>query len=335
MSSHPQAPEEEYRGARYAVIRKVLGQAIESGAAEPGLVLLERPLAELFGTSRAPVRRALDLLCDAGLIARFSGRGYVVARHGEVPEPKRRTLTAEALGLAPSAPLLDTRSAGEKLYDELFELLSTCMIFGHYQVDEGRAGEHFDVSRSVIREALLRLRDRGLVEKAPYSQWVTGPVTAQEVRDDYEMRWLLEPRALQKSAASLALGDLREMIARIDAMYTDTAIDLVALDRIEDDLHLHCLACCDNRRMTSTLRQVQMPLTINRLFYSAIGRGVHLPGLAEHRLVLDLLMRDQRDAAVEALRTHLVRARDRTLERLKSLSVFPEPAMPDFVKKIS
>ena len=37
--------------------------------------------------------------------------------------------------------------------------------------------DHYGVSRAVVREALMCLRDRGLVEKEPYSQWRAVPLT--------------------------------------------------------------------------------------------------------------------------------------------------------------
>ena len=61
--------------SRYAMIHQILRDAIVNGTARHGLVLLEAPLAELFGTSRVPVRKALDLLHAEGLICRFNGRG--------------------------------------------------------------------------------------------------------------------------------------------------------------------------------------------------------------------------------------------------------------------
>ncbi|RMS28868.1 Regulatory protein, GntR, partial [Pseudomonas coronafaciens pv. garcae] len=56
------------------------------------LVLLEAPLAELFGTSRVPVRKALNLLHEEELISRFDGRGYLVNPQSEHVEPLRLSL---------------------------------------------------------------------------------------------------------------------------------------------------------------------------------------------------------------------------------------------------
>ncbi|MFH7495220.1 GntR family transcriptional regulator, partial [Pseudomonas syringae pv. tagetis] len=54
--------------------------AIVSGAAANGLALLEAPLAELFGASRVPVRKARYLLDVDRLIRRMDGRGYLGTR---------------------------------------------------------------------------------------------------------------------------------------------------------------------------------------------------------------------------------------------------------------
>ncbi len=43
-------------------------------------MLLEGPLAEIFGASRSPVRQALRLLEREGLLHAFDGRGLLVGR---------------------------------------------------------------------------------------------------------------------------------------------------------------------------------------------------------------------------------------------------------------
>ena len=59
-STHKAA--EDTGSSRYEVIRHVLHNLLIQKKIPQGLVLLEGPLAQLFGTSRVPVRRALSLL---------------------------------------------------------------------------------------------------------------------------------------------------------------------------------------------------------------------------------------------------------------------------------
>lgn len=57
-----------------------LSQLIIRGELIPGEKLAEIPLAERFGVSRTPIRHALSVLEDAGLLIKDSGRSYVVRR---------------------------------------------------------------------------------------------------------------------------------------------------------------------------------------------------------------------------------------------------------------
>ena len=79
-----QAPEKVMKAvsasaSRYAMIHQLLRDAIVNGTARHGLVLLEAPLAELFGTSRVPVRKALNLLLEAERPMIYAGGGVVLA----------------------------------------------------------------------------------------------------------------------------------------------------------------------------------------------------------------------------------------------------------------
>src|SRR5258707_10256313 len=83
---------------RYRLIYDQLKNAIALGRIAPGLVLLEGPVARIFGTSRVPVRKAFELLHADELLRTFEGRGYLVAASdgGDTP-PLRTPLSESAL----------------------------------------------------------------------------------------------------------------------------------------------------------------------------------------------------------------------------------------------
>ncbi|SFB48895.1 DNA-binding transcriptional regulator, GntR family [Pseudomonas sp. NFIX10] len=330
------APAQDPRTAsRYAMIHQVLRDAITEGTALQGLVLLEAPLAELFGTSRVPVRKALDLLHEERLISRFDGRGYLINPLGLDIEPLRLPLSHVHLGLAHGEKRVDTRPLGERIHEEIGSALLTCITFGHYRLDEQAAAEHYGVSRAVVREALMRLRDRGLLEKEPYSQWLAGPLTAREVTEDYELRACLEPEALRQSAPGLSREQLQAMLERVTQAQQAEHCPEETIQRIEEDLHQHCLSGLQNRKMAALIRQAQSPMIISRIFSRLLGIGADPAMLAEHRLILELLLHGAFDAAALNLKEHLQRARQRMLQRLKVLSVVPEQDLPPYLSKIS
>ena len=322
----------EKGSARYEVIRQVLRHALLNEGVPKGLILLEGPLAQLFGTSRVPVRHALSLLHEEGLIARFEGRGFIVAQEGEEVEPLRVVLTRELLGLDLQQELVDVRSTGEKVLDSLNEVLSTAMIFGCYQVNEQKAAHYYHTSRAIIRESLLRLRDKGLVEKEPYSQWLTGPLTAREIADHFEIRASLEPAALRKSGALLPAEWLTARLETVQN-YRGRQLKSSELERLEEALHVHCLEPAGNKLMMQILRQNQSPFIVTRIFYDMLSIPVETAMLEEHALVYEMLLKGNADLAAACLRDHLERAQLRTLQRLKVLSVLPVPALPDFMER--
>lgn len=322
--------------ARYEMIRDALKSAICAGIAQPGLVLVEAPLSELFGTSRVPVRQALTLLHQEGLIQRFEGRGYLVNPNNEDVQILRLPLTLEVLGLSSDGQPIDNRPLGEKVYEQLVTTVTQYMAFGHYRLDEQLLANDLGVSRTIVREALMRLRDKGLVEKEPYTPWLLGPLTAKAVREDYELRAVLEPEALRRNALSLTSETLIPMLERISAAqrpgFAPTPSDLSA---IEADLHTRCLAGTANDRMIAVINQAQNSMGIARLVSEALAHTTNDAMLSEHRAVIEALLYGNSDSACLLLRDHLSRAKDRALQRLKVLSVIPEPATPAYLERIS
>ncbi|MDR2316209.1 MULTISPECIES: GntR family transcriptional regulator [unclassified Pseudomonas] len=329
-------PMEERTASRYETIRNTLREAILGGQAIPGLVLVEGPLAELFGTSRVPVRQALNLLHDEGLIRRFDGRGFLIDPEGTCEAPLRVPLTRKLLGLEPQEDLIDYRPLGERIYDHLAETVIRFMVFGHYRIDEQTAAQELNVSRNVVREALMRLRDKGLVEKEPYAQWLAGPLTAQAVKQDYELRILLEPDALRQGIEHVPRSELESMLKRIiTAQEAGRHVQRADIEQLEQDLHVTCIAGVSNTRMAAVIRQCQIPMNVGRVLHEALHTSNDEAMLIEHRLIFEALLYGTVESACSCLRDHILKARERTLQRLKVLSVLPEPQVPGYLQRMA
>jgi putative spermidine/putrescine transport system substrate-binding protein len=300
----------------YELVRDELARNIANGKLGQGVVLLEGPIATLLGVSRGPVKRALELLAEEGLIRRFGGRGYLV---GATAKPHRVNLLTLDLDVSGEIQDYAARAAWQKIYGEVAEAVVACTPFGAYQISESAMCSHFEVSRTVARDVLARLNHDGLIEKDRWSHWTAGPLTARDVREHYEMRLVLEPAALRQAAPSLARADLEAMRARIAA--ARQACDRASLAALERDLHESCLAPVSNRRLLAAIQQSRMPDVINRLFADHFGLHEAPAVMDEHDAVLVELLRGEAGSAARALQRHLQAALERTRARLKVLSV--------------
>ena len=317
---------------RYAAIESLLASAIDSGRIPAGTVLTEEPIARLFGTSRTPVRTALGDLLERGLLARFDGRGFVV-RGAEGIAPTRRPLTREMFGLSEDAPIHPMPVTSERIARDFETMLVHALPFGQFRVNEQGVADHYDVSRTVVRELLSRLQDRGLVQKNRQSHWIIGPLTAREVAHYFAVRGKLEPLALAESAPRLPPREVKAMWQRHEAaLAKGTELEAEELEELENDIHVRLLARSRNPHLLRMVHQSQLALVVNRVFASFVGAQPFQVSLREHAIILEFVMRGAYPMAAQALEEHLRLSAERTRKRLMAISVFPQPELPPYLK---
>jgi DNA-binding GntR family transcriptional regulator len=308
-------------------------EAIEKELLPAGVVVTEDPIARLFGTSRTPVRMAFNKLEDLGLLERFEGRGFIVSG---ADEPKRIVVTHQMLGLDKELVQLPQPMAAQRIARAFEGSIAQALPFGLYRVNEQAAADHFDVSRTIIRELLSRFQDRGLLRKDLRSHWVVGPLTAQDVAHYFAVRAKLEPLALLESAPLLSQDHISQMQVRVHAaMKTSEDITLSDLNRLETDLHVTLLSKSPNPHLRRMIHQSQIALSVNQVFAETVGTKPFSLALMEHCVVLEFLIRGSWNAAANALEEHLNLSAERTRKRLMAFSVFPEPELPDYLRRVS
>lgn len=338
MSTHrktAKAPPTNGPIPRYIGIGTKIIASIRQGKIQPGTVLTEEPIARFFGTSRTPVRTALNMLSDQGYLQRFEGRGFLVSGESEqVTEALRQTLTPEMFGLSTDTPDFSTPLASEIIARDFENSLILALPFGQFMVNEQAAANHYDVSRTVMRELLSRLQTRGILHKDKRSHWLIGPLTAREIAQYFSVRVKLEPLALQESASRIPMADIQVMMQRLQSGI-DKGYDLSKedLEDLESDLHIHLLSGCKNPHLLRMVHQSQLALIVNRVFASFVGTSPFIAPLQEHRFVLEFLLMGATPMAANALEEHLNRSAIRTRKRLMSISVFPQPDLPDYLKR--
>lgn len=318
---------------RYAAIEGKIIEAIEKELLPAGVVVTEDPIARLFGTSRTPVRMAFNKLEDLGLLERFEGRGFIVSG---ADEPKRIVVTHQMLGLDKELVQLPQPMAAQRIAQAFEASIAQALPFGLYRVNEQAAADHFDVSRTIIRELLSRFQDRGLLRKDLRSHWVVGPLTAQDVAHYFAIRAKLEPLALLESAPLLSQDLISHMQVRAHAaMKTSEDITLSDLNRLETDLHVTLLSKSPNPHLRRMIHQSQIALSVNQVFAETVGTKPFSLALMEHCVVYEFLIRGSWNAAANALEEHLNLSAGRTRKRLMAFSVFPEPDLPDYLRRVS
>lgn len=180
----------------------------------------------------------------------------------------------------------------------------------------------FNVSRSVIREALRSLEQRGMIESSqgrltvvlPESRWdVLDPVVLETYRDEGRIRpllreflWIrlrLEPEiAAEASRSSDAafLTDLRAILNRMEAL-----VDQPAAFFAEDmAFHKRLAAEVGNRVLTRLMTTIGDLFNVSRDL-ALDSRDAPSGALAFHHRIYEAVMTSDEDGARDAMRDHL------------------------------
>jgi DNA-binding GntR family transcriptional regulator len=195
------------------------------------------------------------------------------------------------VGVSGHTPLRE--KAFERIRGEL--LASGPRAFGGRLVEQQLAVE-LEMSRTPVRDALRRLAVIGLVEEASGGGYVPRRVRLRDVREQFDIRLLLEPKAAELAAARPA-DDLAAAFAALDAVGVEavdgSAFHLAVAEASGNEVLMRSIATIDERSFV---------LRVSGGCSAADRRRLR----AGHRAVLDAIRAGEPVAARAAMREHLL-----------------------------
>ncbi|MDR5760442.1 GntR family transcriptional regulator [Caballeronia sp. LZ035] len=196
-------------------------------------------------------------------------------------------------------------------------ILDNALRPGAYATEQDLA-ESFGVSRTPVREAMVRLRDEGLVELVPRRGMRVLPVSVADMREIYQILTSLEATAAELVATRKpAAKDLQALERACVAM--DRALakdDLEAWAAADEAFHLHLLKLCGNARLEQIVRKYWDQIHRVRFITLKLGPKPHASA-GEHREIVAALARADADTAQRLFREHRARGVQKQLDTLR------------------
>lgn len=210
------------------------------------------------------------------------------------------------------------RTSAEIVYEHLRgRILDNVMPPGSYATEIDLA-ETFGVSRTPVREAMVRLRDEGLVQLIPRRGLRVLPVSIEDMLEIYQVLSSLEASAAEIVASNTpSEKDLKPLERACTAM--DRALvrdDLEAWANADESFHLHLLKLCGNTRIEQIVRKYWDQIHRARFITLKLGPKPHASA-AEHREIIEALARGDADTAQRLFRQHRARGAQKQLDTLR------------------
>lgn len=170
-----------------------------------------------------------------------------------------------------------------------------------------RLAEELGVSRITVANALKRLSGEGFVALAPHKGAIVARLDPNEIREIYLMRGELEALAARESAAHVTPADLRDLHALNDEIARAGGAGATVAELREIDARFHT-------RLRAVARMPHLAQTLKNLADQCEGYRARLlderpqlvPTAERHADVLAALERQNRAAAAEAMREHIL-----------------------------
>jgi DNA-binding GntR family transcriptional regulator len=155
-----------------------------------------------------------------------------------------------------------------------YDQLKTGLLVGDYPLNrrlaEERLAAQLGVSRTPVREALMRLAAEGLVERAPEGGWCPTAPDVSMVHDLYEVRLVLELQGLRRPAQGgrgtahdpAVLEPLRDEWRTLAERAPEPDPGFVTLD---EDFHVRLAASSGNPSLADLLRMVNERIRMVRM----------------------------------------------------------------------
>jgi DNA-binding GntR family transcriptional regulator len=195
--------------------------------------------------------------------------------------------------------------AAERVYTHVKQAVLDRTYEGGSLLTEGELAEAVGVSRTPVREALLRLEVEGLIKLYPKKGALVLPVTAQEIADVVETRMLVEQHAARKAvpASPGLIARLEELLAR--QREQAAAGDYAAASVTDRCFHAEIVRSGGNVILSHLYdqlrdRQLRMGVAVMHSHPDRVAKT-----LVEHEEILEALRAGDADRAVAAVRGHV------------------------------
>ena len=202
---------------------------------------------------------------------------------------------------------------GEEVYDVLRAELLNGVLHPGDKLRMVELARRFSVSQSVVREALTRLAEQGLVISTPQRGFRVRELSVEDIIGLTESRVQIESMALR---LAIERGDVlweTEIVAAHHVLETTPVVGAggrffepwAAAHR---DFHRALIAGCGNARLQEVVLGLRDGAEVYRRWWWALADHRQCDQAAEHRQLMDLTLARDTDGAIECLTYHIKRA---------------------------
>lgn len=198
----------------------------------------------------------------------------------------------------------------EQAYGVLREAILSHALPPGARLSVPELARQLEISRSPVREAIARIQYEGLADFEPHRGAVVARIDLPALAEIYQIREVLEGLAVRLAVESgdSALGTDLEQLWQDHRKAIDEGDEERRID-LDTAFHLRIREAADSERLAEQLDRLQGQIRLAMSTTAHRGGGMQA-ALAEHRAVLDAVLRGDAAGAEQLARDHIRRLRE-------------------------
>lgn len=194
-------------------------------------------------------------------------------------------------------------------FERLIEAILSGQIGTGSSLREAKLAREWNISRTPMREAVRRAAEAGFLVLRPNQAPLVRHLTADDIRDLYELRELLELHSLKLAWDHITPADIAEVEAMAKAATPNKSPQWTRRCLAFDvALHRLWMDACGNGWLRHDLERLYQFLRIVQNLMSVDPRAMAI-AYNQHLTILSALVARDQAAATQALRQHIRHAR--------------------------
>lgn len=192
---------------------------------------------------------------------------------------------------------------------------------GGTRLYEVALSEQLQISRTPVREAMSRLAEEGLLERAPSGGFQVRAFSLADVIDAIELRGVLEGTAArlaaERGAPAQGLAEVRGLLTRLDGCFAAAGVDFDAYSELNGQFHQVLGQLCGSEVILRELDRVRsLPFASPSAFVLGGPRAASslVVAQAQHRALVEAIAAREGARAEALAREHALTARGNLTE---------------------
>ncbi|ARD49614.1 MULTISPECIES: GntR family transcriptional regulator [unclassified Sporosarcina] len=207
--------------------------------------------------------------------------------------------------------------------DQAFNILQELIISGKLEPEtklkDQELSEMLGISRTPIREALLRLENMGLVITKANSSTTVAPIDLKEASNIYSIVETLESLAIEQGFPNVRDKDIKELEllnARFQSKLEEN--DSASAFQLDNDFHKYLVLLSKNTELASILDNLKVKVQRMEIYYFGQNNHSH-ESVKEHKQIIGSLRKRDKESLLKAVKINWQKSLQRIQQKIGTI----------------